>query len=269
MGGGPLSAFPPTLGGSSWTRWFLAPPGWQPPEDASTPPSTHARWLIVRLDQTGVRLEPTWRAMALRGSMSHDLLLDEVFVPEACAPVCVRPPAEVPWEPQAPPALLFPNSPQMPLPCIILGVAQAALRDTLVYARNHTMFGGAEPRSRLPGHQFAVSDAAMAIEAGRALLYQEARAVVIKAQAGEPFTATDVIWLRMASLVARENAQRAVERLWSVRGAHGLYETDNFERYYRDVRMGTLPAPHAPDRVREQLGKYLFDIPENVQPRWG
>jgi 3-hydroxy-9,10-secoandrosta-1,3,5(10)-triene-9,17-dione monooxygenase len=117
----------PFISFSPYARWVLLdtlvpgpPPGWQPLEGASTPPSTHARWLIVRLDQTGVCLEPTWRAMALRGSMSHDLLLDDVFVPEACAPVRPRPPAEVPWEPQAPPALLFPNSPQMgrvPLGC--------------------------------------------------------------------------------------------------------------------------------------------------------
>lgn len=262
----------PFISFSPHARWVVLdtmvpgpPPDWRPQEGASTPPSTHGRWLIVGMDQLGVRLDPTWRALSLRGSMSHDLILDDVVVPEACAPVSRRPPAEVPWDPQAPRALLFPSQPGSPfLPSIMLGVAQAALRETLVYGREHTMFRSEERRSNMPGHQFAVSDAAMWIEAGRALLYQEARAVLAKAQAGDPFTATDVIRLHMASLVARENAQKAVERLWSVRGAHGLYETDNFERYYRDVRMGTLPAPDAPDRVREQLGKYLFGLPEHV-----
>ena len=32
--------------------------------------------------------------------------------------------------------------------------------------------------------------------------------------------------------------------------------------------MGTLHAVSTPDLVREQVGKYLFDIPLDVQPRW-
>ena len=52
------------------------------------------------------------------------------------------------------------------------------------------------------------------------------------------------------------------------RGAHGLFESDNFERYYRDVRMGTLHAVSTPDLVREEVGKHLFDIPLGTQPRW-
>jgi alkylation response protein AidB-like acyl-CoA dehydrogenase len=121
----------------------------------------------------------------------------------------------------------------------------------------------------MPGNQFAVADAAMLIEAGHAFLYQEARAIVAKAEAGEPFTPEDATRMRMARLVAQENAQRAVDRLFSIRGAHGLYESDDFERYYRDVRIGNLPAASSPDLVREHVGKHLFGIPADVQPRWG
>ena len=120
----------------------------------------------------------------------------------------------------------------------------------------------------MPGNQFAVADAAMFIEAGRALLIQEVRKITVKAMNGEEFMPEDAARVEMAGLVARENAQKAVDRLFAVRGAHGLYETDTFERYYRDVRMGTLHAVSAPDLVREQLGKHLLDIPLDVEPRW-
>ena len=120
----------------------------------------------------------------------------------------------------------------------------------------------------MPGNQFAVADAAMWIEAGRALLHQKARAVMSRAEADEPFTAQDVAEMAMANVVACENAQKAVDRLFSIRGAHGLYETDPFQRHYRDARFGTLVAGSAPDLMREQVGKYLFGIPEDVQPRW-
>jgi alkylation response protein AidB-like acyl-CoA dehydrogenase len=121
----------------------------------------------------------------------------------------------------------------------------------------------------MPGDQFALADAAMLIEAGRAFLFQEARAIVAKAVKGESFIEADFIRMIMAGLVARENAQKAVDRLFTIRGAHGLYETSNFERYYRDVRMVTLVAPTAPDLTREQIGKHFFGVAANARPRWG
>ena len=48
--------------------------------------------------------------------------------------------------------------------------------------------------------------------------------------------------MSMDSLVANENAQQAVDGLFAVSGAHGPFENDDLERYYRDVRMGTLVA---------------------------
>ena len=89
-----------------------------------------------------------------------------------------------------------------------------------------------------------------------------------KAESGETFVLDDAIRLQMACLVARENAQKAVDRLFGIRGAHGLSETSNFERYYRDVRIGTLHSFVAPDLERELIGKHYFGIPADVQPRW-
>ena len=108
----------------------------------------------------------------------------------------------------------------------------------------------------------------MAVESGRAFLVEESRSITAKALTGEPFIPEDANRMEMAGLVARENAQKAVDRLFGIRGAHGLFESDNFERYYRDVRTGTLHAVSAPDLVREEIGKHIFGIPSDVQPRW-
>ena len=61
-------------------------------------------------------------------------------------------------------------------------------------------------------------------------LHRNKRSIMAKAIAGEPLGRGDHIRFQMANLVARENGQQAVDRLFSVRGAHGLYETDNFHR---------------------------------------
>ena len=140
--------------------------------------------------------------------------------------------------------------------------------ETIEFGKARSMSLGGAARGSMPGNQFAVADAAMAIESGRAFLVQESRSITAKAMAGEGFLPEDAARMEMAGLVARENAQKAVDRLFGVRGAHGLFESDNFERYYRDVRMCTLHAVSTPDLVREEVGKHLFGIPLDVQPRW-
>ncbi|HIN24570.1 MAG TPA: hypothetical protein EYM73_09330 [Dehalococcoidia bacterium] len=148
------------------------------------------------------------------------------------------------------------------------GLAQAALDETIEFGKARSMALGGNAKSSMPGNQFAVADAAMLIESGRAFLLQEARAIAAKALAGRELVPDDAARMEMAGLVARENSQKAVDRLFAIRGATGLFETGNFERYYRDVRMGTLHAVSTPDLVREEVGKHIFGIPLDVQPRW-
>ena len=261
----------PFVSGSSLSTWmFLSTmvPGPSPTWQGSGMPPAYNRWLVMPTSQSGLTIDETWMAMAARGSMTHDVVLNQVFVPEDMAPADNRPQGHQPWLPDGPAALKVPMKARVWMSGMMLGVAQAALDETIEFGKARSMTLGGKSRSSMPGNQFAVADAAMLIEAGRALLVQEVRKITIKAMSGEDFVPDDASRVEMAGLVARENAQNSVDRLFAVRGAHGLYETDNFERYYRDVRMGTLHAVSAPDLVREQLGKHLFDIPLDVEPRW-
>ena len=262
----------PFVSGSDLSTWmFLSTmvPGPPPHWTGGEPPKAHNRWLMMPTNQPGLTIEQTWMSMSARGSLTNDVLLDEVFVPEDMAPVDNRPAPHEPWLPNGPAALKVPTKARVWMSGMMLGVAQAAFDDTIEFGKTRSMTLGGASRGSMPGNQFAVADAAMAIESGRAFLLQEARSITAKAMAGENFTPNDAARMEMAGLVARENAQKAVDRLFAVRGAHGLFESGNFERYYRDVRMGTLHAVSAPDLVREQVGKHLFDISLGVQPRWG
>ncbi len=201
--------------------------------------------------------------------MSHDVLAEEIFVAEDQPPVDNRPEPHEPWLPEGPRALRVPPRARAWMSGMMLGIAQVALKETIEFAKGSEMSLGGGGRTSMPGNQFAVADAAMAVESARAFLYQETRAIAAKADAGERFCPEDVSRIEMAGLVARENAQRAVDRLFSIRGAHGLFETGNFERYYRDVRMSTLHAVSTPDLVREQVLAHLFGVPSDSVPRWG
>ena len=264
------------VSGSNIAGWIflntLVPgpsPNWEPSAVMSQPPKCHTRWLVLPASQPGLRIEDTWQAMSARASMSNDVVMEDVFVPEEHAPVDNRPAPHQPWLPDGPPALRVPSRSRVWMPAMMLGIAQVALDDTIESAKAESMSQGGHSRRSMPGNQFAVADAAMAIESARAFLYQETRAIAAKADAEEQFTSEDAARFHMAGLVARENAQKAVDRMFSVRGARGLFEASDFERYYRDVRMGTLHALTTPDLVREEVGKHLLGIPMDVQPRWG
>ena len=261
----------PFVSGSNVSSWiFLSTmvPGPQPNWTGPETPQAHNRWLLLPTSQRGLTIEETWLAMSVRGSMTNDVLLDQVFVAEDMAPAPIRPAPHEPWLPNGPAVLKVPTKARVWMAGMMLGVAQAALDETIEYAKARGMALGGGAKTSMPGNQFAVADAAMAIESGRAFLVQEARSITAKAMAGEDFVPDDAARMEMAGLVARENSQRAVDRLFAIRGAHGLFESGNFERYYRDIRMGTLHAVSTPDLVREEVGKHLFDIPLDVQPRW-
>ena len=264
----------PFVSFSNRARWvFLRtrvpgpPPGWQPADGVLEPPGSHIRELVVPIDCPGLHIEPTWQAMSVRASMSNDVVLDEVFIPEEQTIVSWSPPSGAPWNPMAPVALRTPARISVNGPSMALGIAQAALRETIDYAKAGTMSLGGQPRSSMLANQFAVADASILIESSRAFMHQEIQGMMSKVEAGEPCTESDQIRWRMASVAARENAQKVVNELFAIRGAHGLYESANFERYYRDVRMSTLVAVYAPNLVQEQIGKHLFDIPVVGDPQ--
>ncbi len=261
----------PFVSGSNISTWiFLSTmvPGPPPNWSGGEPPQAHNRWMLLPTAQPGLTIEDTWLAMSVRGSMSNDVLLDQVFVAEEMAPVSNRPAPHDVWLPNGPAALKVPTKARVWMSSMMLGLAQTALDETVEYAKARGMALGGNAKSSMPGNQFAVADAAMAIESGRAFLVQEARAITAKAMAGQEFVPDDAARMEMAGLVARQNAETAVDRLFAIRGATGLFESGNFERYYRDVRMGTLHAVSTPDLVREEVGKHIFGIPLDVQPRW-
>jgi len=102
----------PFVSGSNISTWnFLNTMVQGPPPDwnGSEPPKEHNRWMLLPTAQPGLTIEDTWLAMSVRGSMSNDVLLDQVFVAEDMAPVSNRPAPHDVWLPNGPAALKVPT----------------------------------------------------------------------------------------------------------------------------------------------------------------
>jgi butyryl-CoA dehydrogenase len=108
-----------------------------------------------------------------------------------------------------------------------VGIAQAALEETVQYARQRRQFGVA-----LENHQaiqMMIADMATQLDAARLMVY---RAATLRDQ-GQPYSQASA----MAKLFAAETACKVADSAVQVHGGYGYSKAYAVERYYRDARV--------------------------------
>ena len=112
-----------------------------------------------------------------------------------------------------------------------VGLAQAALEDSINYSKDRTAFG--QPIADFEAIQFKLSDMATETEAAHLLTL---RAASMK-DAGHRQTG---FFASMAKLYASENANRVCAEAIQIHGGNGYSRHYNVEKYYRDARVLTI-----------------------------
>jgi len=108
-----------------------------------------------------------------------------------------------------------------------VGIAQAALDQSIQYAKERKQFG--KPIADFEAIQWKLADMATEIEAARLLVH---RAAELK-QRGDPFK-------RIASeakLFASEVAMRATTQAIQIHGGAGYMKDSPVQRYFRDAKL--------------------------------
>jgi butyryl-CoA dehydrogenase len=111
-----------------------------------------------------------------------------------------------------------------------LGLSQAALDASVVYARERKQFG--KPIGSFQGVAFMIADMSTEVEAARALVY---RAAWLKDQGKDYGTAA-----AQAKLFASEVSQRVTNWGVQVHGGYGYVEEYKVERFLRDAKLTEL-----------------------------
>jgi butyryl-CoA dehydrogenase len=109
-----------------------------------------------------------------------------------------------------------------------VGIAQGALDEAMVYARERVQFG--KPISSFQGLQFMLADMATEVEAARALVYQTARMV----DAGEKNVAKESA---MCKVFASDVAMRVTINAVQVFGGYGYMKDYPVEKMMRDAKI--------------------------------
>ncbi|HZU77404.1 MAG TPA: acyl-CoA dehydrogenase family protein [Dehalococcoidia bacterium] len=191
----------------------------------------------------GVRIEPTWDVMAMRSTASHDIVLENAFVPDS--DVIARRMLGQPT-PGAPGGSYF----ALGVGGVYLAIGESARDVALEFARTRAPTGLGKPIGTLPTIQHRIARMDVLLMAARELLFGAAQDLTDfpaeRAALGPKVAA--------AKYLATNNAIEVVDLAMRVVGGVALFRTMPLERYYRNVRAG-LSHPPIDDRAFDQIAR--------------
>lgn len=207
---------------------------------AATPEDEVWRF-VVPAGSPGVSIEDTWQgALALRGSGSHDVVFEEVFVPgELAVPPSPPSPTGGAWFWTA-------------VAATYLGTGQGALDQLVAYARERVPTALGQPIATLPKVQAAVGEMSLTLLQARALLHAVTRAWADPGRRPELLPA-----LAGAKLACTNAAIHVTDLALRAAGGAALGSGLDLERRFRDARAGLMHPP-ADDQTLRLLGEGLL-----------
>lgn len=184
-------------------------------------------FFLIHKDTPGLSIDETWDVIAMRGTGSHDLVLNNVRVDEAKL-------VELPELPSG--AAI--NGWILHIPACYLGIAQAARDYAVHFANHHSPNSLNGPISQLPNVQQLLGEIDLELINARHLIYSVAAAY-------DDETQRDLLTneLGVVKHVVTNSAISIVDKAMRVVGAKSLQRSNPLQRYYRDVRAGLHNPP--------------------------
>jgi 3-hydroxy-9,10-secoandrosta-1,3,5(10)-triene-9,17-dione monooxygenase len=220
---------------------------------------------LVRTDQEGVRIDPTWKAMSLRASATDHVHYEEVRA--SLASVVTFPlPYRVLFRDPAYPVIDdryredWVALSDLWLGCMAVGVADAALKEACAGIQDRVAIMGVKMVER-PTIHVNLGQAVALIAAARAAVYDACARTDARIAAHQIPTEGDYLEQLGSSMMALRLCDEAMRLILRVLGGNGLREGQSFERRYRDYQAMPLHINAHPDRVSEQLGRHALGLP--------
>lgn len=184
-------------------------------------------FFLLHRDLAGISIEETWDVISMKGTASHDLVLNNVAVDASKL-------VELPETPSGGQI----NAWLLHIPACYLGIAQAARDYAVHFANNHKPNSLNGPISQLPNVQQLIGEIDLALIQARHLIYgvaetydDEARRALLTNEIG------------VVKHTVTNSAVTIVDKAMRIVGAKSLQRSNPLQRYYRDVRAGLHNPP--------------------------
>lgn len=198
----------------------------------------------------------TWRTMGMRGTGSHDVVADGIFVP-AERVAHPRPLTDPPEAYGGPLYRLTVWTPVAALAAPALGIARSAINYTVELGNTKTPNYFSQKMGQRPSAQSQVAEATALYEAGRAYLHEAVREAFERVREGELIDQQRKIKIQLATTYAVRAAADAVDLVCRAAGTTSIQESAPLEQCFRDAQVVAKHA-YASTARYESVGKLLF-----------
>lgn len=212
------------------------------------------------------RILETWDVSGLAGTGSHDVVIDNVFVPEDSSSA---------FGPGMLPCNAYYQGPlyryplyvifALPISAVALGIAQGALDACLDLAQTQRSGGSTSLLAERPLFHLRLAEAAALVRSARAWLHASVQHLWDLTQAGSQVTHADRADILLAAANATRSAAAAVDLLYTAAGASANYRRSPLQRALRDVHAATQHMGTSPQQF-ESAGRMLVGLPP-LQPQ--
>lgn len=210
-------------------------------------------FFLIHKDTPGLSIDETWDVIAMRGTGSHDLVLNNVTVDESDL-------VELPTYNTG----FKLNGWLLLIPATYLGIAQAARDYVLRFANTHSPNSIKGTIATLPNVQSYLGEIELELATARFALYGAAQSYQdSKRKEAEGHTLTEdegiviINAVNTAKHVVTNAALKVVDKAMRVVGAKSLQRSNPLQRYYRDVRAG-LHNPPMDDITIKKLAEFAL-----------
>ena len=228
--------------------------GSAPRMTAAGVPLTRAAWIPA----SAARIDDTWSVVGLRGTGSHDFIVDDVFVDERHTSSFADPPLERGQ-------LYNPRTFFVTLWVVTaanaLGIARGAI-DTFIDLAGRSSTSSPLPLRDRPAVQSRVAEAEAILSAARAFVLDTVGTV----WDGGADPSLAIAKARLAITHGMHEAVRAVDLVFHAAGTNAIYSSNPLERHFRDIHV--VVQHNAAFAVHyESAGKVLLGLRPS-DPGW-
>jgi 3-hydroxy-9,10-secoandrosta-1,3,5(10)-triene-9,17-dione monooxygenase len=231
-----------------------------PPE--STPGAPEFRtFLVPRADFEVIRC---WDTIGLRGTGSHDVAVDDVFVPE------YRTHRASDGAQGTSPGLELNTAPLYRLPfgqifvravsSSSIGALQGALDTFTAWCAQRISVNDFSRSAEDPVAQLAAAETLLAIDEMKLALDRNFGAMMTTLRAGHELDLRERIHYRTQSAAVPQRCAELVSRLFHCAGAHGMYRSSPLTRYFLDIHCGRTHVANNLGKIGRNYGGVMFGL---------
>jgi 3-hydroxy-9,10-secoandrosta-1,3,5(10)-triene-9,17-dione monooxygenase len=229
-----------------------------PPARAGEPPE-YRTFLLPRSDYT---IERDWDVLGLRATGSHDIVVNDVFVPD------YRTHKAIDGMMGTSPGIALNTAPLFKLPfaqifvravcTACIGALQGALDDFQGYAVNRVSANSGAKTSDDTGAQTALANTAIAIDEMKMVLHRNFDELFASVQGGPEVSIERRVHFRYQAAQVAERCAQAANALLRYAGGNGIYHRNPLVRRFLDLHAARAHYANNVDRFGQNLGAVMM-----------